>query len=140
IVCYLIEALDPQKQIEVYGGVLQKIEEIFGTLEERNPLSVDRLKLLLTFQKIKGEMMVKFGKWKMDYFISTFLKTFLGRFFFRYNLKIDNNVTGQEYLTQLISNADILTIDGRINTIISGKKEQRLQFLQYLSEQEKEGK
>ncbi|MCW3111115.1 MAG: hypothetical protein JWQ09_5621 [Segetibacter sp.] len=139
VVCYLIEASDPQKQMEVYGSVLRKIEEIFGPLEERNPLSVDRLKLLVTFQKIRGEILAKFGRWKAADFIATFLKTFIGRFFIRYNLKI-NNIPGQEYLRQVISNADILTIDGRINTIISGKKEKRLQFIQYLSEQEKIGK
>ena len=138
IVCYLVEALDPLKQMEVYGRVLQKIEEIFGTIEERNPLSIERLKLLVNFRKMRGEMMAKFGKWKKRYFSSTFIKTFIGRFLIRYNLKI-NNIAAQEYLKQLINNADVLTIDGRINTIISGKKEQRLLFLSYLLQQETDG-
>lgn len=138
IVCYLIEAIDPQKQMEVYGNVLEKMEDIFGSIEERNPLSVNRLKLLITFKKIREEMLAKFGRWKADYFIATWLKTFIGRFLIRFNLKI-HNVPGQEYLAQVISNADILTIDGRIDTIISAKKEKRLQFLEYLSQQETAG-
>ena len=75
---------------------------------------------------------------KIRFFIIEFLKTFIGRFYFRYNLKI-NNLRGLDYLTQLISNADTLNIDGRINTIISGKMDKRIQFLEYLSIQEKEG-
>ena len=138
IVCYLIETVNPAKQMEVYHNVLLKIDEIYGDIEKRNPLSLDRLKLLLGFNKIKKEMMVKYGKWKIYFFIITFLKTFLGRFYFRYNFKV-RNLSGREYLTQLISNADTLIIDGRINTIISGKMDKRMQFLEYLSLQEKEG-
>ena len=139
VVCYLIEALDPALQIKIYGEVIEKMEEFFGTYEERNPLSVDGLKLLPTFKKIKGEMMIRFGKWKRRYFVSAFIKTLIGRFFIKHNLKLDH-LSGQEYLQQVINNADILTIDGRINTIISGKKEKRLQFMQYLSQQEMERK
>lgn len=138
IVCYLIETPDPAKQVSVYHDVLQKIDEIYGDIEKRNPLSLDRLKLLLSFDKIRKEMMLKFGKWKIYYFLTSSLKTFLGRFFFKYNWKV-KNLQGQDYLVQLISNADTLTVDGRINTIISGKMDKRIRFLGYLSEQEKKG-
>ncbi len=138
IVCYLIEAVNPAKQLEVYHNVLLKIDEIFGDIVKRNPLSLDRLKLLLSFKKIKKEIMAKYGRWRIYFSITSFLKTFLGRFYFRYNLKI-RNLRGQEYLAELISNADTLIIDGRINTIISGKMDKRIQFLEYLSMQEKEG-
>jgi hypothetical protein len=83
--------------------------------------------------------MAKYGRWRIYFFITSFLKTFLGRFYFRYNLKI-RNLRGQEYLAELISNADTLIIDGRINTIISGKMDKRIQFLEYLSMQEKRRK
>jgi len=138
IVCYLIETINPAKQLEVYRDVLLKIDEIYGDIQKRNPLSIERLKLLLGFNKIKKEMMVKYGKWKIYFFIMTFLNTFFGRFYFRYNLKI-RNLKGRDYLSELISNADTLIIDGRINTIISGKMDKRIQFLEYLSYQEKEG-
>ena len=138
IVCYLIESVNPAKQLEVYHDVLLKIDEIYGDIQKRNPLSLERLKLLLGFNKIKKEMLVKYGKWKIHFFITEFLKTFIGRFYFRYNLKI-KNLRGLAYLTELISNADTLNIDGRINTIISGKMDKRIRFLEYLSIQEKEG-
>jgi hypothetical protein len=78
-------------------------------------------------------MMVKYGHWKANYFTIAYLKTLVGRLFFRFNK------TGKEYLGQLISNADTLIIDGRINTIISGQKEKRIQLIGYLNEQERLG-
>ena len=139
IVCYLIEAPDPAQQTDVYHNALQKIDEIYGSVEKRNPLSMERLQLLISFQKLKKEMLVKYGSWKVAKFSYTFLKTILGHLFFKYNLKA-GDFQGHEYLSQIISNADTLTIDGRINTIISGKVDKRLQLTHYLLAQEKEGR
>lgn len=138
IVCYLIETIHPAKQIEIYRNVLLKTDEIYGNVNMRNPLSLDRLKLLFKFDKLKKEMLAKYGNWKLNYLVVSFFKTIIGRYYFRYNLKI-NNLKGKEYLNQLIANADTLTIDGRINTIISGTMNKRIEFLQYLAAQEKEG-
>jgi len=138
IVCYLIESVNPLEQFEVYRSVLLKLDEIYGSIETRSPLSLDRLKLLLNFQKIRKEMLAKYGRWKANYFTFSFLKTIIGKFFFRFNLNF-KNLSGREYLSQLISNADTLVIDGRINTIISGKMDKRIKLLNFLSEQEKKG-
>jgi hypothetical protein len=139
IVCYLVEAVKPEQQIEVYGNVLQTMDTIYGGLEKRNPLSLERLRLLISRNKIRKEMMVRFGKWKRSYIARTLIRTFIGQLYFKFNWKI-NNLLGQDYLKQVINNADTLTIDGRINTIISGSKDKRKQFLKYLNEQERLGK
>ena len=133
IVCYLIESSDPDKQLEVYRKVLLKIDEIYGTIEKRNPLSISRLKLLLDFQKFRKEMMIKYGRWKTNYFTTAYFRTIFGKLFFRFT------TTGKKYLNQVISNADTLIIDGRISTIISGKKEKRIELINYLREEEQKG-
>jgi hypothetical protein len=138
IVCYLVEAIDPSKQLVVYRNVLMKMEEIYGNMEKRHPLSLDRLKLLLKYDKIKKEMLAKYGKWNVYYFISTFLKTFVGKYWLKYDLKI-MRVSGKKYLSELIANAETLTIDGRINTIITGKREKRFKLIDYLIAEEKLG-
>lgn len=138
IVCYLIEAVDPAKQLEIYKDVLEKIDAIYGDIVKRHPLSLNRLKLLFSFDKLRKEMLAKYGKWKINYLISSFLKTFLGRSYFKYNWNI-NNLRGKEYLNQVIANSDTLIIDGRINTIISGRMDKRLKFIDYLTGQEKLG-
>ncbi len=139
VVCYLIEATVPDQQIVVYGDVLTMMDQTFGGLDKRNPISIDRLKLMLSVNKIKKEMMVKFGDWKRNYLTATFLKTFIGKLYFKYNWKI-NNLRGQQYLQQVITNADTLTIDGRINTIVSSTADKRIQFVEYLKREEAEGK
>ena len=83
-------------------------------------------------------MLVRFGKWKKNYFTAAFLRTFIGQLYFRFNWSI-NNLRGQQYLEQVITNADTLTIDGRINTIISSSMEKRRKFVEYLNAEEKAG-
>jgi hypothetical protein len=138
IVCYLIEAANPQMQIEVYKNVMGTADEIYGNEQIRSPLSVERLKLLFKLEKFKKELLAKYGKWKINTLISSFIKSFAGRFYFKYNFKA-NDLKGREYLRQVIDNADTLTIDGRINTIISGTMDKRIKFLQFLNEQEQKG-
>jgi len=138
IVCYLIEAKDQTKQADVYRDALTKIDQIYGSIESRSPLSVSRLKLLLNLKKMEKEMKAKFGGWRIGYYISTFFENLLGIIFFALNLKI-GTMRGNDYLAQLVSNADTLTIDGRINTIISGSTEKRKLLLEYLKAQEKAG-
>jgi hypothetical protein len=139
IVCYLIEAINPSEQISIYRDVLIKIDEIYGSIQKRNPLSPERLKLLLTFQKIKKETIAKYGRLKKNYFTKSFIETFLGKLYFNLNFKA-NNLRGKEYLNQLINNADTLTIDGRINTIITGKMNKRIELLNYLTAQQTAGR
>jgi hypothetical protein len=139
IVCYLIESIDPAQQATIYRTVLVKIEEIYGNIEARNPLSPQRLKLLVSFDKIRKEVKAKYGKWKVNAFTRTLLTTFIGRLYFKYNWKV-NQLRGREYIDQLIKNADTLTIDGRINTIITGKMDKRLLLSNYLSAEEAAGR
>jgi len=138
IVCYLVEASTPHRQVVVYEQVLQKMDEIYGRADRRNPLSIDSLRLLTTVNKIKKETMTRFGSLRKNYIIQVLLQTFIGELYFRFNWKV-NKLIGQEYLKQVVANADTLTIDGRINTIILGTEDQRLRFVQYLQQQEQAG-
>lgn len=83
-------------------------------------------------------MLVRYGRKNINHFVKAFFETMIGRWFFKYNLKV-KELKGQEYLKQLIEFSDILTIDGRINTIVSGTAENRQQLIAYLNEQENKG-
>ena len=139
IVCYLIESTEARNQLTVYAEVFGQIEAEFGDVQKRNPLCTERLKPLLSLKKLRKEMLIKFGKWRIGYLIEAFLRTFFGLFYFKYNWKV-TGLGGQEYLAQLIAHADTLTVDGRIDTIICGSSDKHLQFIEYLSTKEKEGK
>lgn len=138
IVCFIIEAAEENAQKKVFEETLQQMNEIYGSPEKRNPLSVDRLKLLLSLKKIKNEMLVRYGRWKSRYFTNSFIEMILGILWFKFNLKIKKQ-KGKDYLVQVMNNADTLTIDGRINTVITGMPEKRIRLLQYLKQQEDKG-
>lgn len=131
VVCYLIEAVDASMQLQVYADVLKEADVIFGTPELRTPVSVDRLKLLLSVKRMQREMLAQFGKWKWDYFLRESFRTFVGKLFHRKNVKL-SGYNSSIYLREIVSNADTLTLDGRINTIISGSAEQTRNFLDFL--------
>ncbi len=139
IVCYLIESCNPARQIPLYRAILLEADALFGTLELRNPLSLDKLNLLVTMRKIRREMLARFGKLKRTYLVTEFLKTVIGKILFRHGLKFAG-MDGKRYLEEVISNADTLTLDGRINTIISGTAEQHTRFQAFLDDLEKRGK
>lgn len=138
IVCYLIEACNPSRQVDLYRDVLLEADRVFGTQELRNPLSIDKLDLLVTVRKLRKEVLARFGRLRRSYLVTEFFKTALGKLIFRYNLKLAG-LKGKNYLEEVISNADTLTLDGRINTIISGTDEQRLRFLSFLDGLESAG-
>jgi len=135
VVCLLIESVKRDDQLKVYRDALVKLDEIYGEIEKRHPVTVKALKLLNTFKKLQKEMMVRYSKTNLWYLIKIFFSTFIGKFYFKYNFKV-NDLRGRVYLEQLVAFSDILTIDGRINTIVSGTREQRLQLLDYLKQQE----
>jgi hypothetical protein len=83
-------------------------------------------------------MMARYSTWNISHLIKAFFETLIGRLYFKYNWKV-NDLKGKEYLEQVIAFSDTLTIDGRINTIVSGTKENRLKLLEYLNEQEQKG-
>jgi hypothetical protein len=78
-VCYLIEAVDVNNHLSVYAATFKKIEEVYGDVQMRSPLSIEKLRPLLTFQKLKKEMLAKFGRWRIGYFLNLFMRNFLGK-------------------------------------------------------------
>lgn len=119
---------------EVFSKVLKNIDTIYGSLNNRKPISVKRLKLKASLRKLNDEMRTKFGKYDGLYLMKNWLKTVFGKFY------LDNTETGKSYLQKLVELTDTLTIDGRINTVITGTQEQRKSLTTYLDHLEEKGK
>ena len=139
VVCYLIEASNPSQQMALYCDVIGKMDAIYGAPEERSPLSVNRLKLLMSTQKMRSEMLVRFGRWKWRYFAVEMFKTATARLLLRHRAKL-SDFNGATYLQEVVANADILTIDGRVSTILSGTPAQRSKFIAFLDKEEEAGR
>ncbi|MBD1393051.1 DUF3095 domain-containing protein [Mucilaginibacter glaciei] len=119
IVTLLVIAGQGVRQSEAFKKVIIKIDEFYGSPQKRQPISIPKLKLKTTFNKIGAEIRARMGKIKVFEFVKTWVLTFLGPLYFR-------TTHGKNYLENLVEMSDTLVIDGKINTVISGTAKQRI--------------
>ena len=116
---------------KVYSEIMEKIDKIYGSSGKRKPISVKRLKISASLQRINREMKAKLGTWQLPDFLKNFAIRAFGEFYLR------NTKNGQYYLQKLVELSDNLTLDGRINTVITGSPAKRKKLFQYLDKLEK---
>lgn len=114
----------------IYSKIMTAIDEIYGSIDRRKPISVKKLKIKAGLQRIKDEMKTKLGKWSFPAFIKSFMIANFGE------LYLKNTDSGKSYLQKLVELSDNLTFDGRINTVITGNSSQRNRLLKYLDKLE----
>lgn len=130
VVCLLINCKDEKSQRVIYQEIITKIDLIFGDLHERQPITTLKLKLDTTIDKIRKEMYARIGKYNMIYLIKNWLVTGFGKYYFKYFRE------GKSYLLKVSQLSDTLMIDGSINTVISGDRDQIDKLVAYLDEME----
>lgn len=133
VVCIVATSVDPNKQSVVYKEVLEAIERIYGSFNARRPISVKGLKLLASLPRFKAENQLKFGTSSFGKMTKSIFNYLIGKFYLKF--KGD----GKNYLETLVEHTDTLVVDGRINTVISGKKENRIELENELNRLESEG-
>jgi Protein of unknown function (DUF3095) len=132
ILTLLIAAPEVDKQALAFSKVLRAIDEIYGSVKKRQPISVEKLKLNTTYNRIKTEMRNRIGKIKFFELLQTWFLTSFGPIYFLTN-------HGKRYLKRLVEMSDTLVMDGKINTVISGTELQRSQLFKVLDDLEKAG-
>jgi hypothetical protein len=131
IVTLLVSCKNLEAQNTVFADILSKIEELFGTFDSRQPITVAGLKLKSTFKQLRTDIKhMKTSKWRA--FINTWLNSLYGRVYFKTS-------SGRAYLVRIVEMSDTLVIDGRINTVISGTVSKRKDLLQFLDVLEYKG-
>jgi len=118
---------------EVYSNILEKLNEIYGSTKSRRPISTDKLKMSTSFDRITNENKVKMGERNIPDFLRGILISWFGEFYLR------NTKHGRTYLKRMVELSDNLSLDGRINTVITGSAEQRKLLFDYLDTVEEEG-
>ncbi|TWR31341.1 DUF3095 domain-containing protein [Mucilaginibacter pallidiroseus] len=131
IVTLLVVAKNAE-QSEAFGKVMDAIDNIYGPLFKRQPISISKLRLNATFARLGIEMRAKLGKVNWLQLIKEWFIMAYGRIYFR-------TASGRRYLKSLVEAADTLVIDGRINTVISGTVQQRKALQDVLDKLEAEG-
>ncbi len=132
IVTLLVVATDISKQAAAFKKTLRTVDDLYGTPENRQPISVEKLKLKSTFSKLGAEMRVRLGRIKWFELLKTWLVTLYGYIYFR-------TQKGKHYLEKLVEMSDTLVIDGKINTVISGTAAHRKSLQILLDEMESAG-
>jgi hypothetical protein len=132
VVSLLVLAKRNKDQSTVFKKVIDTLDEIYGVQEKRKPISVPRLRLKGTIGKLVLEMRSKFGKYQPFYLAKVLMTSLVAPYYFKTR-------RGRNYLTQLVDMSDTLILDGKINTVISGSKQQREKLLNVLDQLEKEG-
>jgi hypothetical protein len=132
VVSLLIMVKNMADQSAIFKKVIDTLDEIYGDQGKRTPITVSKLKLKATLNKIGNEMRTRFGKRKTLYLLKNWFATILGLLYFK-------TKTGKKYLNQLVELSDTLVMDGRINTVISGTRQQREQLQAALDTMEQNG-
>jgi len=130
VICLLVHSTKESKQREVYLEVLSKLSTIFGTLEERQPISTPMLKLDASYEKIKQEMLASIGRYSFRFIVKKVFNTYLGKLYFKYSKE------GRLYLRMTKELSETIMIDGLLNTIISGTDTQIQSLSKYLDTKE----
>ncbi|WP_261376363.1 DUF3095 domain-containing protein [Gillisia sp. Hel_I_86] len=83
---------------------------------------------------MNDEMRTKLGKYDGFYLLKNWFTMTFGKYYLK------NTASGKNYLQKLVELTDTLTIDGRINTVITGTPQQRKSLSSYLDHLEEKGK
>ena len=132
IVTLLIMAVGLVSPALIFSKVIRHIDEIYGPPQKRQPISVAKLKLKSSFDRLSVEMRARIGKIRFFELLKSWLINLYGYIYFQ-------TESGKNYLNRLVEMSDTLVMDGRINTVISGNQGQRFQLLKVLDELEQAG-
>ncbi|SHF37868.1 DUF3095 domain-containing protein [Pedobacter caeni] len=132
IVTLLVVAGEGRPPAQVFSRVMRQIDEIYGPPQKRQPISVAKLKLKSSFDRLSVEMRARIGKIRFLELLKSWLINLYGYIYFQ-------TESGKNYLNKLVEMSDTLVIDGRINTVITGNESQRLVLLKVLDQFEAAG-
>lgn len=129
ILTLLVSSNSLDSQARIFAEIINKIEDLYGPFDKRQPISVPELKLKSTFKQLKINRagILKKSNWAVIF--PTWFNTLYCQAYFRTS-------KGKAYLERLVEMSDTLVIDGRINMVISGDTSQRAELLQYLDQLE----
>ncbi|QXP69351.1 DUF3095 family protein [Polaribacter sp. R2A056_3_33] len=134
VICLLLDTVNENDQRAIYRDVLIKMDTIFGTFNNRQPIKSKNLKLNFSISKIWEEMKVTLANNNLKYLLKNWFKTLIGKWYF--NMSED----GKQYLNQIGQLSHTFMLDGMINTIFTAEQPKIDLFTTYLNQLEKENK
>lgn len=132
VVCLLVKIQSKGNHGAVYSKLLRAINDVYGSYEERRPISVKGLKLTASLNRFRAENELKFGDSSAKRIAKSVLGYAAGKVFLK-------RKSGKGYLKSLVELSDTLVFNGMMNTVISGTKQQNRELELKLSELEEAG-
>ncbi|WP_432713670.1 DUF3095 family protein [Pedobacter sp.] len=126
----IIGEIEPQGM--TYSKVLSKIDTIFGSHQQRQPISIKKLRLKSTYNRLRTDLLAKYNSGRLSLYLVNGISGLAAYLYFMTR-------PGMRYLSELVEMSDTLVLDGRINMVISGTKAQRIELLENLDVMESSG-
>lgn len=134
VVCLLLEAVNETEQRGLYKEVIAKMDELFGTFSNRQPIKSEKMQLSFNILTIWEEMKITLVNQNWFYLLKNWLSTIIGKAY----LNLSPN--GKQYLQQIGQLSHTFMLDGRINTIFTASQDQITVFISYLDQLEQNKK
>lgn len=136
IVTLIADAIDPHEHGNIYKKIIRRIDEIYGSFEERHPISHSHIRHAGDFHTLRLASYAKFGKFKPVYVLSHMVISRIAKVLLKMEAPF---IFHDDYAEDLVTATDTLKIDGSLKTIIAGNKRQREELVNYLENLEKKG-
>ncbi|WP_405575929.1 DUF3095 family protein [Winogradskyella sp. Asnod2-B02-A] len=134
VVCLLLDAINEKDQRLIYKDVISQLDTFFGTLNNRQPIKTNNLKLNFSILNIWEEMKIRLDKQNLSYLFKKWIETLVGKFYLNFS------VDGKQYLQQIGQLSHTFMLDGIINTVFTAEQSKIDLFIEYLNQLEKEKK
>ncbi len=131
ILSLIIHSSEIPQQHYIYAAILKEIDTIYGEDSKRNPVTLERLKMVNSLSQLKNEVSMKYATSGLRQILGSAARTVFGRFYIQFTEK------GRNYLNELVQLTEVLLMDGSINTVITGNVEQRQELFTFLDHMER---
>jgi len=138
-IALIVKVIAPSidEESKVYNDIIAKIQHIYGTDDECQPVYEGGLNLTSNISKLKNEVSVRTHKENtfsvLSYWINLYIQNILGWIFMTFKMNVAGIHWGA-YKSELISNTDFKKFDGVLRQVISGTEKQREELAAYLEE------
>lgn len=145
IASYIIKATgkNDEENSEIYEHCLQKIDEIYGSLNDRNPITEAKLVFKKSWKKLAVEWKIRTWKptlkKKLKYALKLLFQLTTGTYLMKNRTETKNTDWGR-YKSDLIKHVDFRKFSEALRFVASGTSEERKEMEVFLEMLYKEGK
>ncbi len=138
-IALIVKVIAPsiEEESRIYNDIIVKIQQIYGTDAECQPIYEGGLSLTGNISQLKNEVSVRTHKKNtfsiLNYWLKLYIQNILGWIFMTFKLNVAGVPWGA-YKAELISNTDFKKFDGVLRQVISGTKSQREELNSFLKE------